>query len=104
MLRAATAAGGSTGRRLRLLRQIARLIRAHLRRSGSARAAAEALPATARSVAGRVLRHARRRPRMYASSQGAALRRVNARRRILRTVPLGAVYPRPGVMARRRIR
>jgi hypothetical protein len=101
MLRAATAAGGSAGRRLRLLRLIARLIRAHLRRTGSARAAAAALPAAARSVAGRVLRTARRRPGMYASSQDAARRRVSARRRMVRAVPLGAVYPRPGVPARR---
>lgn len=105
MLRAATAAGGSAGRRLRLLRLIARLIRAQLRRAGTARGAAEALPATTRRVAGRVLRQARRRPGMYASSQGAAMRRLHARQRILRSVPLSAVYPRPGAAAaRRRIR
>jgi hypothetical protein len=105
MLQAATAAGGSPGRRLRLLRLIARLIRAHLRRTGTARAAAEAFPTTARSVAGRVLRHARRRPGMYASSRGVALRRLNARRRILRSVPLAAAYPRPRMAAAgRRIR
>jgi len=105
MLQAATAAGGSTGRRLRLLRLIARLIRAHLRRAGTARAAAEAFPTTARSVAGRVLRHARRRPGMYASRRGVALRRLHARRRILRSVPLAAAYPRPRMAAAsRRIR
>ena len=101
MLRAATAAGGSTGRRLRLLRLIARLVRAELRRrSPGAQAAAAALPTTTRSVAGRVLRRARQRPGMYASSAGAALRRTHARRRIVRSVPLGAVYPRPGAPMR----
>jgi hypothetical protein len=104
MLHAATAAGGSTGRRLRLLRLIARLIRTHLRRTGSARAAADAFPATAQRVAGRVLRRARRSPGMYASSRGAAMRRVNYRRRVVRSVPLAAVYRRPGAAARRRIR
>ena len=97
--------GGSTGRRLRLLRLIARLIRTHLRRTGTARAAAEAFPETARTVAERVLRRARRRPGMYASRRGVALRRLNARRRILRSVPLAAAYPRPRMAAaRRRIR
>ena len=102
MLQAATAAGGSTGRRLRLLRLIARLIRANLQRTGTARAAADAFPATASAVAGRVLRRARRRSGMYASSRGVALRRLQARRRILRSVPLAAAYPRPRMAAARR--
>jgi hypothetical protein len=92
MLRAATAAGGSTGRRLRLLRIIASLVRAELQRRRSVGAAAAALPATARAVSARVLRQARQRPAMGASNPGAAARRVTARRRILARVPAAAMY------------
>lgn len=92
MLRAATAAGGSTGRRLRILRIIACLVRARLQRSASAGRAAAALPSTAQAVARHVLRRARQRPSMGASSPAGAARRVMARRRVLARVPIVAVY------------
>ncbi len=98
MLQAARAAGGSPGRRLRILRMIARLMRARLRRRMTAGGAAAALPATAAAAARQVLRRAQQQPALGASSPAAAARRTAARRRIIRSVPLSAVYPRPGLM------
>jgi hypothetical protein len=95
MLQAASAAGGSAGRRLRILRMIARLVRARLRRRRTVGGAAAALPTTAAAVAQRVLRRAQQQPSLGASSPAAAARRVLARQRILRSTPLTAVYPRP---------
>jgi hypothetical protein len=92
MMRAANAAGGSTGRRLRILRIIACLVRSRLRRRGSAGRAAAALPATTQAVARQVLRRARQRPSMGASSPAGAARRVMARRQILARVPIAAAY------------
>jgi len=93
MLRAASAAGGSTGRRLRLLRLIACMTRARLQRQRSAGAAAAALPSTARAVSQRVLQQARQRPTMGALSPARAARRVTARRQVLARVPVAAAYP-----------
>ena len=99
MLRAGTAVRGRIGRRLRLLRMMARLARARLlRRRRGVGAPAAALPVAAASAARQVIRRARQQPSLGASSPAAAARRTAARQRILRSVPLSAVYPRPGMM------
>lgn len=94
MLRAVFAAGGSPGRRLRILRLIARLVRARLRALSSAGQAAAVLAPTTQAVAAQVVRQARQRPAMGVISPAAAARRVMARRRILRRLPVAALYPR----------
>ena len=94
MMRAVAAAGGSPGRRLRILRLIARLIRARLRALPSAREAAAVLPPTTEAVAAQVVRQAQQRPAMGVIGRAAAQRRVRARRRILRRVPMAAVAQR----------
>lgn len=98
MLRAGAAVGGTTGRRLRVMRTVARVTRARLARAGDPVRAARALPAVTAAAARRVVAQARRQPGAGTSRPAAARRRLAARRRILATVPLGAIVPRLGPM------
>jgi hypothetical protein len=91
MLWAARMARGSTGRRLRLLRQIARMSARLLRRQPPATAARN-VPRAVRSAARRVVRRARQNPQLGRRTPAQAQRRTQARRRILRRVPVQAVF------------
>jgi hypothetical protein len=96
MLRAGAAAGGSTGRRLRVMRTVARVARARVAQAGGPVAAARAVPAATAAAARRVVAQVRRRPAAGVGSPAVARRRLAVRRRILATVPLGAAVPRLG--------
>jgi len=92
MLRAARAVGGSVGRRLRILRAIARLARMLLRRGGSITIRVSALPAAAATAARQVAARAAARPSLGASTPAAAARRVATRQRILSRTPARALF------------
>ncbi len=96
LLRAANAAGGSAGRRLRVMRTVARVARARVAQAGSPAQAARVLPAATAAAARRVLAAVRRQPQAGTCSPATAQRRLARRRRILATVPLGAAVPRLG--------
>jgi hypothetical protein len=92
MLRAARGVGGSAGRRLRILRAIARLARQLLRRGGSITVTIRALPAATTTAARRVVATAAARPSLGASTPAAAAQRVAERRRILARTPATALF------------
>jgi hypothetical protein len=91
MLWAARMARGSTGRRLRLLRQIARMSARLLRRQPPATAARNVSRAV-RSAARRVVRRAQQNPQLGRRAPAEARRRTQARRRVLSRVPVRAVF------------
>jgi hypothetical protein len=94
MLRAAMTARGTAGRRLRVLRSIARLTRAMVGRLAARGApSAAALPAAAQTAARRLLSRVGHRADVGASSPVAAARRLAARRAILNRVPRGMLFP-----------
>jgi hypothetical protein len=94
LLHTANRIGGSAGRRLRVLRTIGRqaasAVRHHLA-SGPA-AAIRSIPGATRTVARRVAAAALRQPRFGAISPTLATRRVVARRRIMRRIPLDLLF------------
>jgi hypothetical protein len=92
MMQAASAAGGPAGRRLRVLRAIARMARAYAARRGPA-AGARVLPAATRAAAQRVLANVQRNPSAGVSSRTAAAARLRARRQLLNRLPVSALYP-----------
>ncbi|HVJ14308.1 MAG TPA: hypothetical protein VM686_02665 [Polyangiaceae bacterium] len=102
MLMAATAARGSTGRRLRVLRSIARLASQILQREQARRgpsAAARAVPTAVRRASRQVLARAQSNPRAAASTRPAAQQRLAARARIMRRIPANFVIRGRGHIA-----
>jgi hypothetical protein len=90
LIRTAMQVQGSPGRRLRVLRAIARLAANQLRRRGP-RGAIGALPQVVQGVSRQVLARAARSPRIGTVPPQVAAQRVRARQQILRRVPVSAV-------------
>lgn len=89
MLRAARQATGNAGRRLRILRAIARLAREY---AAARRAAGRPVtPVVALAAARRILFQTRRRPSAGQSSRASAAARLRLRYQILRQLPAAAL-------------
>ncbi len=93
MLNVARRLGGPVGRRLRLLRTIARSAAGRVARSASTpKAAARATPRAAATAARKVANVAARRPQLAKRSPVVAKRRTQMRRKILRQVPVSSLF------------
>ncbi|RKG76809.1 hypothetical protein D7W82_34895, partial [Corallococcus sp. CA049B] len=90
LMRLCQQAPGTAGRRLRLMRLIARLAAGNLRLRGAG-GAITALPGVVQGAGRRVLTHALQVPSMGVVPPRLAARRVHARRHVLRRIPIAAV-------------
>ncbi|RKG64293.1 hypothetical protein D7V80_27510 [Corallococcus sp. CA054B] len=90
LMRLAQQAPGTPGRRLRLMRLIARLAAGNLRLRGPS-GAITALPRVVQGAGRRVLTRAVQMPSMGVVPPRLAARRVHARRHVLRRIPIAAV-------------
>ncbi|WP_404368904.1 hypothetical protein ACIHQR_05355 [Corallococcus coralloides] len=90
LMRLAREVPGSTGRRLRLMRAIAWLAARNLRPRGPG-GAISAMPAVVQGAGRRVMARAIQVPAMGVVPAGLAARRVQARRQVLRRIPIAAV-------------
>ncbi|NPC52033.1 hypothetical protein HPC50_33785, partial [Corallococcus exiguus] len=90
LIRLAQQVPGTSGRRLRLMRLIARLAAGNLRLRGTG-GAITALPRVVQGAGRRVLTRAVQMPAMGVVPPRLAARRVHARRQVLRRIPVAAV-------------